>query len=74
MRLDPEAARNACARLGEELGTDAIKAAWGIWEIAKVEMIRALRAQFAQRGLDPREFAIISMGGCGGLFNPNWSA
>jgi N-methylhydantoinase A len=70
MHLDPEAARNACARLGSELGTDAVKAAWGIWEIAKVEMIRALRAQFAQRGLDPREFAIISMGGCGGLFNP----
>jgi N-methylhydantoinase A len=70
MHLDPEAARKACARLGAELGTDAVKAAWGIWEIAKVEMIRALRAQFAQRGLDPREFAIISMGGCGGLFNP----
>ncbi|HWM68917.1 MAG TPA: hydantoinase/oxoprolinase family protein [Steroidobacteraceae bacterium] len=70
MRLDCEAARNACARLGTQMGTDAIKAAWGIWEIAKVEMIRALRAQFAQRGLDPREFAIISMGGCGGLFNP----
>jgi N-methylhydantoinase A len=32
-------------------------------------MVRALRAQFAQKGLDPREFAIISMGGCGGLFN-----
>jgi N-methylhydantoinase A len=70
MRLDSEAARNACARLGSEMGTDAIKAAWGIREIAKVEMIRALRAQFARRGLDPREFAIISMGGCGGLFNP----
>ena len=69
MRLDLEAARSACARLGSQLGADAVKAAWGIWEIAKVEMIRALRAQFAQRGLDPREFAIISMGGCGGLFN-----
>jgi N-methylhydantoinase A len=69
MRLDLEAARSACARLGSQLGTDGVKAAWGIWEIAKVEMIRALRAQFAQRGLDPREFAIISMGGCGGLFN-----
>jgi N-methylhydantoinase A len=32
-------------------------------------MVRALRAQFAQKGLDPREFAIVSMGGCGGLFN-----
>jgi N-methylhydantoinase A len=32
-------------------------------------MVRALRAQFAQKGLNPREFTIISMGGCGGLFN-----
>jgi N-methylhydantoinase A len=69
MRLDREAAVAACARLGEPLGSDALKTAWGIWEIAKVEMVRALRAQFAQRGLDPREFAIVSMGGCGGLFN-----
>jgi N-methylhydantoinase A len=32
-------------------------------------MVRALRAQFAQRGLDPAAHAIVSMGGCGGLFN-----
>jgi N-methylhydantoinase A len=69
MRLDREAAVAACARLGARLGSDALKTAWGIWEIAKVEMVRALRAQFAQKGLDPREFAIVSMGGCGGLFN-----
>ncbi|MEA3132287.1 MAG: N-methylhydantoinase, partial [Gammaproteobacteria bacterium] len=69
MRLDADAAHAACATLGEQLGADALKVAWGIWEIAKAEMVRALRAQFAQKGLDPREFAIISMGGCGGLFN-----
>jgi N-methylhydantoinase A len=69
MRLDREAAVSACARLGVRLGSDALRTAWGIWEIARVEMVRALRAQFAQKGLDPREFAIVSMGGCGGLFN-----
>ena len=69
MRLDADAARMACQELGQKLGSDAEKTAWGIWEIAKVGMARALRAQFAQKGLDPREFAIISMGGCGGLFN-----
>jgi N-methylhydantoinase A len=69
MRLDADAARAACATLGERLGSDPVKVAWGIWEIAKVEMVRALRAQFAQKGLDPRDFAIVSMGGCGGLFN-----
>ncbi|MEA3134463.1 MAG: N-methylhydantoinase, partial [Gammaproteobacteria bacterium] len=69
MRLDADAAHAACAKLGEQLGSDGLKVAWGIWEIAKVEMVRALRAQFAQKGLDPRQFTIISMGGCGGLFN-----
>jgi N-methylhydantoinase A len=69
MRLDADAAESACEELGRRLGSNALKAAWGILEIAKVEMVRALRAQFAQRGLDPREFTIISMGGCGGLFN-----
>jgi N-methylhydantoinase A len=69
MRLDADAARAACKRLGRNLDSDAERTAWGIWEIAKVGMVRALRAQFAQKGLDPRDFAIVSMGGCGGLFN-----
>jgi N-methylhydantoinase A len=69
MHLDADAARAACKRLGQNLDSDAERTAWGIWEIAKVGMVRALRAQFAQKGLDPREFAIVSMGGCGGLFN-----
>jgi N-methylhydantoinase A len=68
MRLDAGFAHAACATLGAKLGSNEVQAAWGIWEIAKVGMVRALRAQFAQKGLDPREFTIISMGGCGGLF------
>jgi N-methylhydantoinase A len=69
MTLDVEAATAACERLAHRLGSDARQVAWGIHEIAKVEMVRALRAQFAQRGLDPSGHAIVSMGGCGGLFN-----
>ena len=69
MALDPAAASTACERVGQLVGSDAKQAAWGIQEIAKVEMVRALRAQFAQRGLDPAAHAIVSMGGCGGLFN-----
>jgi N-methylhydantoinase A len=69
MTLDLEAATAACERLAHRLGSDPRQVAWGIHEIAKVEMVRALRAQFAQRGLDPSGHAIVSMGGCGGLFN-----
>jgi N-methylhydantoinase A len=69
MRLDADAAQAVCAALGSRVGRDAVQTAWGMWEIARVEMARALRAQFAQKGIDPRQFAIVSMGGCGGLFN-----
>jgi N-methylhydantoinase A len=69
MRLDAARAHASCATVGAKLGSNEMQAAWGIWEIAKVGMVRALRAQFAQKGLDPREFTIVSMGGCGGLFN-----
>lgn len=69
MALDAAAATQACERLGAQLGSNAFQAAWGICEIAKVEMVRALREQFAQKGLDPADHTIVSMGGCGGLFN-----
>ncbi|MER7274732.1 hydantoinase/oxoprolinase family protein [Dactylosporangium sp. NPDC000244] len=68
MVLDAEAARAACTRVGEQLGLDRTDAAWGIWEVALASMARALRARFAERGVDPRTFAMLSMGGCGALF------
>jgi N-methylhydantoinase A len=70
MRLDPDAARKACALLGRSAGLDAEQVAWGIWEVAKASMSRALRARFAERGLDHRRYAIVSIGGCGSLFTP----
>lgn len=69
MALDASAALRACQTLGDRIGVDAHRTAWGIREIALTEMQRALRAQFAQKGVDPRDFALVSMGGCGGLFN-----
>ena len=69
MVLDVSAAHRACARLGQEIGTDAERVAWGIREIALTEMSRALRAEFSRYGDDPREFSMVSLGGCGGLFN-----
>jgi len=68
MSLDLDAATRACERLGQSLGADANRTAWGIWEVAKAGMARALRNRFASRGLDPRVFTMISVGGCGGLF------
>jgi N-methylhydantoinase A len=58
-------AREALARLGGELGMDAEEAALGLVEVANAEMVRALRVISVERGLDPREFALVAFGGAG---------
>jgi N-methylhydantoinase A len=68
MTLDADAARAACAALGTRIGLGADEVAWGIREIALAGMAKAVRGRLAERGLDPRGRAIVSFGGCGGLF------
>ena len=70
MALDAAAARDACARLGESLGLDAEQTAWGIRQLALAGMVKAVRARLADRGLDPRDHALLSYGGSGSLFTP----
>lgn len=68
MQLDRDGAAAACARVGTPLGLDAEATAWGIREIALAEMTKAVRTRFATKGLDPREHALVSFGGCASLF------
>ena len=53
--------------IGERLGLDAEEAALGIVRVADAEMVRALRVISVERGLDPREFALLAFGGAGGM-------
>ncbi len=57
----------ALKRLGERLGLDAQQTALGIVRVANAEMVRALRVISVERGLDPREFALLAFGGAGGM-------
>lgn len=68
MTLDVEGARQACARLGERLGMDAMGIAHGIREIALAEMSKAMRARISSGGLDVRRYGVIAFGGSGSLF------
>jgi N-methylhydantoinase A len=74
MALDADAARAACARLGEPLGLDADETAWGMRELALAGMVKAVRSRLVDRGLDPREHSLISYGGSGSLFTPDIAA
>ncbi len=65
--LQRELAQKSLAALGEKLGLDAQEAALGIVRVANAEMVRALRVISVERGLDPREFALLAFGGAGGM-------
>jgi N-methylhydantoinase A len=67
MVLDVERARAAVERVGKGLGLSVEKAAAGILRVANATMGRAVRVVSIERGYDPRDFALVAFGGCGGL-------
>ena len=66
LALDPEASLEAIRKnIAEPLGLSPIAAAAGILRVANANMARALKVSSAERGYDPREFALIAFGGGG---------
>jgi N-methylhydantoinase A len=65
VELDPDRAREALGTLGAELGLDELGTAEGIVRVANQEMTRALRVVTVERGVDPREYALMPFGGAG---------
>jgi N-methylhydantoinase A len=63
--LDEEAAKGSIRSLGEQLGLEELEAAEGIVRVANQEMIRALRVVTVERGVDPRDYALLPFGGAG---------
>ncbi|MEA2295989.1 MAG: N-methylhydantoinase [Solirubrobacteraceae bacterium] len=67
IELDLEAAERAVDALGEQVGLDREACARGIIDVANAEMVRALRVMTVERGVDPRELALLPFGGAGPL-------
>ena len=65
--IDAAAARAAVARLAPALGSNLETTAAGIVRLIDHAMARVLRIVTVERGLDPREFAIVAFGGAGPL-------
>jgi N-methylhydantoinase A len=65
--LRRDLSEKALETLGKKLGLDAEETALGIVRVANAEMVRALRVISVERGLDPREFALLAFGGAGGM-------
>jgi len=65
--LDVDAARNGLAALGAKLGLSLAAIANGILEISAWNQANALRQITVKRGLDVRDFALVTFGGSGSL-------
>ena len=67
MSLDLAAATDAVGRIAAQLQVDMEAAALGIVALANEHMAQALRVISVQRGVDPRQYVLLSFGGAGGL-------
>ena len=67
VRLQREASERAVAELAGELGLTLEQAAAGIARVASAEMAQAVRVVTVERGIDPRELALVAFGGAGPL-------
>jgi N-methylhydantoinase A len=63
--VDLDAARAAVGRLAERVGLSLTDVAWGIHDIVNENMASAARVHIAERGRDPRGYALLSTGGAG---------
>ncbi len=67
MRLYPERGRRIMEKLAVRLKMDVLDLAEGIVRVADATMERAIRVISVERGFDPRDFALLSFGGAGGM-------
>jgi N-methylhydantoinase A len=67
VRLDRDAAERAVGGLASELELSLEEAAAGIVRVAGAEMAQAVRVVTVERGIDPRELALVAFGGAGPL-------
>ena len=65
MRIDMTAARAALERLAARLKLSLTECAWGIHDVVNENMAGAARVHIAERGRDPRDYALLCTGGAG---------
>ncbi|MDP6705768.1 MAG: hydantoinase/oxoprolinase family protein [Alphaproteobacteria bacterium] len=67
MSLDVAAAERAIGGLADTLGLEPAAAAEGVLTIVTANMANAIHSRTVQKGIDPRQFALVAFGGAGPL-------
>jgi N-methylhydantoinase A len=65
VRVDMAAARAALERLAARVRLSPSDVAWGIHDVVNENMASAARVHIAERGRDPRDYALLCTGGAG---------
>jgi N-methylhydantoinase A len=65
MRIDMAAARAALERLAARVKLPLVDVAWGVHDVVNENMAGAARVHIAERGRDPRHYALLCTGGAG---------
>ena len=65
MCIDAKAATTALGRVSDELGLDEMRGAFGVHDVVNENMAGAVRIVTVEQGVDPRDYALIAMGGAG---------
>ena len=66
MEVSPQLAEQVIAdQIGRRLGSGPVAAAAAVIAVAEANMANAIRLATLRRGLDPRDFALVSFGGAG---------
>jgi N-methylhydantoinase A len=63
--VDMDAARRALEKLAARIGLSLTDTAWGIHDVVNETMASAARVHIAERGRDPRRYALLCTGGAG---------
>lgn len=67
MKLHPDRSSRVIEQLARRLKLSSTELAEGIIRVADATMERAIRVISVERGFDPRDFALVSFGGAGGM-------
>ena len=67
MKLEASPAHQVLEDLAQSLGMDKLEAAEGVLTVINANMANAIRSRTVQKGIDPREFALVAFGGAGPL-------
>jgi N-methylhydantoinase A len=67
MTLDVEAAHHAVGELALELGLETVELAEGICDVINAKMAQAIRTLTVEKGIEPRDFALVAFGGAGAM-------